>query len=178
MGRGRIILRIQYCLTFRSNTIRRLRTELPIAIVATDFSRSLLTPSQTTESTNGRLFSYKTRVYLRRRVARYFRLIGFQHPKNYSQSVAAVLELYRDDDVATGENILDNWTLMHIAFRCSSILQFERSRVEVTDGRSLGELTAAPQFDEIWNEPGAATILLKFRRRVASTPCRPSGDCP
>ena len=110
----------------------------------------------------GRLFSYKTRGYLRRRAWRYFRRLGFQRPVEYPQAIAAALALYRDDDVAMGENILDNWSLMHIAFRHSPVLQFKRTRVEVADGRSLGELVAAPQFDDLWKKPESATVLLNL----------------
>ena len=111
---------------------------------------------------HGRLFSYRTRGYLRRRAARYFRRMGFQQPSEYPQAVSVALALYRDDDVARGENILDNWSLMHIAFRRSPVLQFKRTRVEVADGRLLGELAAAPQFEDLWKKPESATILLEL----------------
>ena len=111
---------------------------------------------------HGRLFSYKTREYLRRRAWRYFRRLGFQRPAEYPQAIAAALALYRDDDVARGENILDNWSLMHIAFRRSPVLQFKRTRLALAEGRSLGELTAAPQFDDLWKKPESATVLLKL----------------
>ena len=41
---------------------------------------------------NGRLFSYRTRHYLRRRAWRYFRRLGHQHPERY---VAALRGLWR-----------------------------------------------------------------------------------
>jgi hypothetical protein len=88
--------------------------------------------------------------------------MGFQHPSQYPQAVAAALKLYRDEDVARGENILDNWSLMHIAFRRSPVLKFTRTRVEVADGRSLGDLSAAPEFENLWMRPESATILLKL----------------
>ena len=50
----------------------------------------------------GRLFSYATRHYLRRRVWRYFRRLGFQKPAEYPAAVAAALARYRDEDVAHG----------------------------------------------------------------------------
>jgi hypothetical protein len=111
---------------------------------------------------HGRLFSYRTREYLRRRAWRYFRRLGFQRPAEYPQAVTAALALYRDDDVAKGENILDNWSLMHIAFRRSPVLKFKRTRVEVADGRSLGALAAAPQFEDLWKRPESATVLLNL----------------
>lgn len=117
---------------------------------------------------HGRLFSYTTRGYIRRRAWRYFRRLGFQRPAEYPQAVAAALALYRDDDVASGENILDNWSLMHIAFRRSPVLQFKRTRVEVTNGRSLGELATAPQFDGLWKKPESAAVLLNLVTRADS----------
>jgi len=117
---------------------------------------------------HGRLFSYRTRGYLRRRAARYFRRMGFQQPSEYPQAVAVALVLYRDDDLAKGENILDNWSLMHIAFGHSPVLQFKRTRVEVADGRSLGELAAAPQFEALWQKPESGAILLKLLSQAHS----------
>jgi hypothetical protein len=117
---------------------------------------------------HGRLFSYRTRGYLQRRAWRYFRRLGFQRPSEYPQAVAAALALYRDDDVAKGENIIDNWSLTHIAFRRSPVLQFKRTRVEITDGRSLGELAAAPQFDDLWKIPESAPVLLKLLTQAES----------
>ncbi|MDB5346292.1 MAG: hypothetical protein JWP89_4669 [Schlesneria sp.] len=110
----------------------------------------------------GQLFSYRTRGYLRRRAARYFRRMGFLQPADYVSTVAAALSRYQDQDVARGENILDNWSLMHIAFRYSPALEFTRTRVKLADGRSLGELVAAPQFEELWKQPESAAVLLRL----------------
>jgi hypothetical protein len=117
---------------------------------------------------NGRLFSYKTRGYLRRRAARYFRRMGFQQPAAYPPAVAAALAMYGDDDVARGEHILDNWSLVHIAFRRSPVLDFKPARVGVADGRSLGELAAAPQFEVLWKKPESAAVLLELVTRANS----------
>jgi hypothetical protein len=116
----------------------------------------------------GRLFSYRTRGYLRRRICRYFRRMGFQNPAAYPRAVSAALLLYRDEDVAQGENILDNWSLMQLAFRGSPVLEFKRTRVDVKDGRSLGELTAAPQFESLWSKPESAAILLELVTQAKS----------
>ncbi len=116
----------------------------------------------------GKLFSYKTRGYLRRRAARYFRRLGFQQPSAYPHAVAVALEGYRDDDFASGENILDNWSLMQIAFRHSPVLVFQRTRVEVADGRSLGELSAAPRFEELWSAADSKGVLFKLATAAQS----------
>jgi hypothetical protein len=119
-------------------------------------------PSRLNVPKNGRLFSYATRAYLRRRAWRYFRRMGFQSPATYTQSVAGVLAKYRDEDFAAGENILDNWSLMNIAFRHSPVLDFSPARVEVADSHSLAELAAAPKFEELWKQSDTAAVLLKL----------------
>jgi hypothetical protein len=116
----------------------------------------------------GRLFSYRTRGYLRRRAWRYFRRLGFQRPADYPAAVATALALYRDDDLARGENILDNWSLMHVAFSRSPVLQFKRTCVAVADSRSLGELAAAPRFDALWKKAESAAVLLNLVTRAES----------
>jgi hypothetical protein len=80
----------------------------------------------------------------------------------YPEAVAAALALYRDEDTASGENILDSWSLMRIAFRRSPVLRFNRTRVEVADGRSLGELAAAPEFEQLWKKPESMGALLRL----------------
>jgi hypothetical protein len=94
--------------------------------------------------------------------------MGFERPSEYAPAVANALSLYRDDDVARGENILDNWSLMTIAFKKSPVLLFKRTRVEVVDGRSLGELAAAPQFERLWKQPASAAVLLDLVTRAQS----------
>jgi hypothetical protein len=117
---------------------------------------------------NGRLFSYATRAYLRRRAWRYFRRMGFQSPATYTLTVAAVLAKYRDEDFAKGENILDNWSLMNIAFRQSPVLEFSPARVQLADGRSLAELSAAPKFEDLWKQADSAAVLLKLLTEAQS----------
>src|SRR5260370_14816171 len=67
-----------------------------------------------------------------------------------------------------GENILDNWSLVHLAFRQSPVLKFGRTRVEVADGQSLGGLGAAPLFADLWKEPQAASVLLTLVTKAQS----------
>jgi hypothetical protein len=109
---------------------------------------------------NGRLFSYRTRQYLRRRAWRYFRRMGFQRPAEYPAAIAGALALYRDDDLAKGENILDSWALLNAGFFHSPILKINSERIRITEGGSLGSLSAAPRFEELWKTPEAAEVLL------------------
>jgi hypothetical protein len=116
----------------------------------------------------GRLFTYKTRHYLRRRVWRYFRRLAIQQPAEFPSTIASALLRYRDADVASGANILDNWSLMHIAFVGSPALKFFRSVVQVADDRSLADLMAAPAFEEIWKAPRSAGLLLMLAAHASA----------
>jgi hypothetical protein len=109
---------------------------------------------------DGRLFSKHTRYYLRRRAWRYFRRKGHQKPKEYCESVANLLRRYTDDSLASGESLLDSWSLMHACFRESDVLAFEASRVNVREGCSLSELVAAPDFPELWRKPDGGGVLI------------------
>ncbi len=116
----------------------------------------------------GRLFSYRTRYYLRRRAWRYFRRMGYQRPADYVPAVAAALRRYRDDDFAAGENILDHWGLLQACFRRSEALKFGTSTVQVREGRRLSELTAAPRFPKLWQAESATDSLLSLVVHAAS----------
>src|SRR5262245_20708364 len=69
-----------------------------------------------------RLFSVRTRAYLRRRAWRYFRLLGKRDPQRYLTAVAPLLRKYTDEDVSTGLALLDNWGLVHILYHHSPAL--------------------------------------------------------
>lgn len=128
--------------------------------------RKITLPAYERAPKNGRLYTYRTRHYLRRRVWRYFRWLGFGTPGDYPRAVAKALLLYRDDDFAQGENILDNWSLLNIAFRGSEALKFKTNGVSVADGRSLGELTAAPRFEELWQAAESTSVLLHLAQQT------------
>lgn len=109
---------------------------------------------------NGRLFSHRTRHYLRRRAWRYFRRLGHQHPDRYVPAVARALTAYKDEDLAKGEHILDSWALAHACFRGHGALEFGAARIRLKEGRSIGELTPAPQHAALWRKPEAAKPAL------------------
>jgi len=110
--------------------------------------------------TDSRLFSYHTRYYLRRRVWRYLRRIGFARPDDYPAGVARLLTRYRNEDLAQGENILDSWALLHACFGKSDVLEFGASHVRLRNGRALRELVPAPEFPELWRKPPASRVLM------------------
>ncbi len=108
----------------------------------------------------GKLFSYHTRYYLRRRAWRYFRWMGYQRPQDYPLAVARFLILYRDEDLAQGENLLDSWSLMQACFGDHPALEFGSSLVKIRPGHSLGELKPAPSFPDLWKQPESSDVLL------------------
>ncbi len=110
----------------------------------------------------GRLFSYHTRGYLRRRAWRYFRRLGHQHPNDYLAAVSSALRLYTDDDLRAGENILDSWSLLHICFAAHDALEFGSTHVRTKEGRALSELSAKPAFPELWSKPETLQVLLNL----------------
>jgi hypothetical protein len=119
-----------------------------------------------------RLFSHRTRHYLRRRAWRYFRRMGHQQPDKYCGAVAGVLRLYADGFLGSGESFLDSRSLMHACFRGSDVLEFTPAHVNLKPGRSLGELSAAPTHPDLWNRPQAASVLLELAAEASSRPVR------
>jgi hypothetical protein len=120
-------------------------------------------------SRGNRLFTYHTRYYLRRRAWRYFRRMAHKRPNEYPAAVAKLLARYSDADVAKGENLLDNWSLIHACFRESDVLEFAASHVRIKEGRNLSELKAAPDFPDLWKKPKSGTVLVDL---LAIAPCR------
>lgn len=110
---------------------------------------------------NGKLFSYATRGYLRRRAWRYFRRMGFQRPNDYPAAVARALVRYRDADLLQGENILDSWALVRVCFGKHPALAQGNRHTNLADGRSLNELSAAPRFEKLWKKSESGTSLLR-----------------
>jgi len=113
-----------------------------------------------------RLFSVRTRYYLRRRAWRYFRRMGFQRPDAYVAAVSRALMLYRDEDLARGESILDCWALLQVGFRCHDALHFRAGKVALAEERSIDELNPAPRFPKLWQQPEAAATLLPLATKA------------
>jgi hypothetical protein len=115
---------------------------------------------------NARLFKYRTRYYLRRRVWRYFRQLGYRESAAYLTAVTQALAAFEDADLQRGENILDSWGLMHICFDEHEALEFGTTHIQLKEGRALGELSPAPKFPEAWKQPEAAPLLLTLVLRA------------
>ncbi|WP_166827127.1 hypothetical protein [Thalassoroseus pseudoceratinae] len=121
---------------------------------------------------DGVLFSYHTRYYLRRRVWRYFRWMGYRRPGEYLVAISHALVLYTNDDLASGENLLDCWGLIHACFHGSEVLERTSSLVNVAPGRSLAELKPAPYFPDLWKSSDAFDVLWFLLQNARSRPIR------
>ena len=114
------------------------------------------------------LFSIHTRHYLRRRAWRYFRRLGKKQPERYLPAITAALRLYRDQDMADGLALIDNWGLVHILFHHSPALVAKTNGWTLADGHTLAELAPAPIYEQLWKaNPHILLGLLKEAR------CRP-----
>lgn len=102
-----------------------------------------------------RLFTYKTRYYLRRRAWRYFRWLGFREPAAYVPSVCKALVCYQDADLEQGEDILESWGLMHICFGNSDKIQKSSAHLWLTPGATFADLPPAPAFIKLWRTESA-----------------------
>jgi hypothetical protein len=97
-----------------------------------------------------RLFSVRTRSYLRRRIWRYLRNLGKSDPNRYVASLVSAMAKYTDADFVDGLALLDNWSLMHVLFHSSDVLVAKSSGWRVRDGRALSELKPSPAFSQAW----------------------------
>jgi hypothetical protein len=109
-----------------------------------------------------KLFTYRTRYYLRRRAWRYFRRLGHRDPLAYLPVVIRALAAYDDADLQRGENILDSWGLLHACFGDHAALEFGATHIQLKEGRTLGELSPAPVFLDAWKKPEAASMILSL----------------
>jgi hypothetical protein len=112
-----------------------------------------------------RLFSVRTRNYLRRRAWRYFRKLGKEHPRQYVKAVMAALRLYEDEDVTDSLALLDNWGLVHILFHHAPALQAKPHGWLPAPGHRLAELQPAPMYESLWQaSPRSVVDLLRDAR--------------
>ncbi len=109
---------------------------------------------------NVRLFSVHTRNYLRRRVWRYFREIGNKDPKRYVAAMARSLPLYSDTSFPDGLALTDNWSLTHVLFHDSQVLESRSSGWRLRSGSSLSDLKPTPAFQSEWIASSDALVAV------------------
>ncbi len=117
-----------------------------------------------------RLFSVRTRQYLRRRVWRSFRRLGRSSPDRYVTAMVAALARYQDVDFGDGIALLDRWALVHVLFHHSEVLAARPGGWRLAEGRSIDELRPAPMYPAAWADRPEA--LLDLLERAGSQPVR------
>ncbi len=116
-----------------------------------------------------RLFRHRTRNFLRRRVWRYFRWLSYKNPSEYLAAISRALCVYTDTEFKLGENIIDNWSLMHACYFHSDALKFTAAHTNLAPGQSLATLSAAPYRAEIWQTSDGTTHLINLVRNAQSS---------
>lgn len=119
-------------------------------------------------SADGPLYSNRTALYLRRRVWRYFRRLSFDDPSAYLHTITESLKRYEDRDFHDGENLLDNWSLMHACYFHSGLLEFSAVHVNLNQGSTLNDLRAAPWKSALWMTPEALPLLIDLIESAGS----------
>ncbi len=119
-----------------------------------------------------RQFSNKTRNYLRRRVWRYFRNLARRDANAYVSSLCLALSKYEDRDFQAGENILDNWSLMHACFYSDPSIRFTAAHTNLRPGGSIQNLKANPYLAAVWETEHAAEQLIHLIVSAKSTLAR------
>lgn len=142
--------------SWSEDVLRLPRNTIPLAMkqvkqIVNPFTREAQTLERTARyRESDRLFSYRTRYYLRRRAWRYFRRLGFQRPEAYCQAVTKALSRYRNESLTNGEDILESWGLMHACFGTSEHLEKTPSHIGFQAGKSFADLKPSPYFPELW----------------------------
>jgi hypothetical protein len=95
-------------------------------------------------------FSRSTRRYLSRRVFRYFRRLGYNDPSAYRQVLGKALQTYREEHLNTVGKLLGAWSLLHILYGRSRVLDRRPKGVCLAKDSTLSDLKPAPLFPEIW----------------------------
>ncbi|MBK8093456.1 MAG: hypothetical protein IPK32_16115 [Verrucomicrobiaceae bacterium] len=109
-----------------------------------------------------RLFKYRTRYYLQRRVWRYFRKLGFKDGPHYLTAIVPALAGFADADLAAGEHLIDSWSLMHALHGESEAVEFSNLRASLKEGRTLADLRPEPSFSRHWRSASGVTAALEL----------------
>jgi hypothetical protein len=120
-----------------------------------------------------RLFKYRTRYYLQRRVWRYFRKLGFKDGSRFLTAIVPALAGFADADLAAGEHLIDSWSLMHALHGESEAVEFSNLRASLKEGRTLADLRPEPAFSAHWRTAGgvaaALELLISAQSRLVRT---------
>ncbi len=110
-------------------------------------------------------FAWATRYYLQRRVLRYFRQLGRVDAERYRRAVQGALARYREEDLATPAQVLDAWSLIHLLYWGSPVLDRTRKGVRLAPGALLRDLAPAPLHAAVWQTHTADVLALVLHAR-------------
>lgn len=119
-----------------------------------------------------RRFSVVTRMHLCRRVLRHWKTLGRTDHARFRTGVVDVLSRYEDVDVATPEQLLDAWNLLHLMYGASDVVDHRSRGALVRAGNYLKDLAFAPLFRKAWADSAAAPDLLALLQRARCRPVR------
>ncbi len=110
--------------------------------------------------------SAKTLGWFRRRVWNYFQRLSEQDAAAYAEVAALTLSQYLDEDFATGENIVDNRSLMKLCFHGSPLVTFGPVHASLTHDSSVNNLVPSPWAVEVWSNTDAVRHLIELSVRA------------
>ena len=87
---------------------------------------------------------------------------SYREPETYVREISRALHRYRDEDFATGENIIDNWSLMHACYFSHGAITFTNAHTNIRQGRSLDQLEPAPYQPKVWLTEAGANALIEL----------------
>ncbi len=95
-------------------------------------------------------FSRHTRQYLCRRAFRYFRQLAYSDAGHYVRAIAPALAEMTDEDLGDAGRFLDAWTVVHVLYWGSEILDRNPRGIRVAYEESLANLKFAPLKPKAW----------------------------
>lgn len=97
-----------------------------------------------------KLFTGRTREYLRRRALRPIRMMGYRDAGAFITSALEVLALYEDRHLDTPEKLIASYSLLRILHARSDVVASDGRRIGVRAGKQLAQLTPAPMHPDAW----------------------------
>ncbi|NUO47751.1 MAG: hypothetical protein HOV80_02720 [Polyangiaceae bacterium] len=113
-------------------------------------------------------FTRHTRQYLCRRAFRYFRQIAYSDAGLYVRALAPALAEMTDEDLGDAARFLDAWTVVHVLYWGSEILERNPRGIRIRYGESLANLKFAPLKPKAWGR--SFDIALEMAATARSRP--------
>ena len=117
-------------------------------------------------------FSLATRRYLRRRVYRYFRHIGYRDPARYVANMLEALRLYADEDTAEAVQLLDRWSLFHVLYWGAKGADRRHSGVVLRGSATRVSFAPSPHFPDEWRRQAHLDDLIRLMAEAKNADVR------